>query len=169
MDIQLDEGVHLVHIKDAKAQEGCLELVQDIDIGGLGERGCRVERVECFFDAFLGVVEVQDEEILAQFPKFRCGTVETGQSLNGKHTIQGLVDIHGGQLGLVEAGNVFVGHHEDAILVFIEFFGRLGIREAVNLGFCIIAPANILGTGEGDENVVGQFLLLLQLTQCHVV
>ena len=87
MDVQLDEGVHLVHIKDAKAQEGCLELVQDIDVGGFGERGGRVERVEFFFDAFLGVVEVQDEEILAQFPKLRCGTVETGQGLYGKYTV----------------------------------------------------------------------------------
>ena len=58
--------------------------------------------------------------------------IETGQCLNRQYALEFLVHIHGGQLGLVESGKVFVGDYQQAVFVSIKLVFDMFTGEAVD-------------------------------------
>ena len=111
--------------------------MEDVHIGRLGQRGGSIEWVKGILHTLFGVVEIQHKQVLAQFLQVGRGPVKSRQCLHGQHTIQRLVDIHGAKLGLVETCQIFVGHHQYAVVVSIEVLGGFLIGETVEPCFGI--------------------------------
>ena len=70
----------------------------------------------------------------------RVDAVEPGQGLHGVEAREDLVDVHGVQERLVEAGLELLGHDEHLVVVPGEALGRLGLGEAVHLGLGVGQP-----------------------------
>ncbi|MNR30132.1 hypothetical protein D3C85_1475690 [compost metagenome] len=73
--------------------------------------------------------------------------------MHGEYVLQFLVHVHGAQLGLIEAGQVLVGHHQQAVLVGVEFVPRIGFGEAVDPRLAVLDAVDQLVAGEGDQRL----------------
>ena len=169
MDIQFHELVHLVHVEHTKGKQRSLQRMQHADICSLRQRGGGIERVKRCLDVVFRVVEVQDEQVFAQLSQVWGAPVQARQGLHGQHTCQGLVYIHGTQLRLVEACQVFVGYHQDAVVVTVKVLCRLVLRESVQLCLRILSAIDVFCSREGYQYLVGHAVLGHQLLQRVVV
>ena len=109
--------------------------MQNIDISCLRQCGGRIEWIESILNIVFRVVEIKDEEVFAQLAQIGGRTVQPRKCLHCQNACQRLVHIHRTKFGLVKTCEVFVGHHENAIIVRIELFGGLRIRESVHACF----------------------------------
>ncbi len=81
------------------------------------------------------------------------GAVEARQGLHGGQAGEGLVDVHGVELWLVESGLELFGHHHDPELVAVEALRRLRVGEAVALGLGDrLTPVGHHLPGEGHQH-----------------
>ena len=101
---------------DLHLVELVLEPVELVRVGAVLKPGLVVVGGEGRLDV-LGIVdEVEDERRLLA----GRDPVEPRQRLHGLHPVEALVDVHGLQEGLVEAGLVFLGHQQDLVVGRVE-------------------------------------------------
>ena len=70
--------------------------------------------------------------------------------------MQLLVHVHDGQLGLVEAGEKLVGHHQQAVFVAVELFFDILAGKAVEHLLGVLDAVDRLLAGEGDHRLEGR-------------
>ena len=86
--------------------------------------------------------------------------VQPGQGLYRLHPVEPLVDIHGVQQRLVEAGLVFVGHQQHLVVRRVKPFGQLCLADGLagddvlvhaGLGVFEARVRIVHGAAEGDQ------------------
>jgi len=87
------------------------EAVGQVGISTLLNDSTLVVGLECCQDVVGVVYEVEDVHPVLSGPR----AVETGEGLNGHHTVQALVDVHRAQQRLVEPHLILVGHDHDLV------------------------------------------------------
>ncbi len=90
----------------------------------------------------------------------RMGAVETRQGLHRQYACQGFVHVHRVQQRLVEAGDEFVGDHQEAIRVLLEPGRNILAREAVQVGLGFLIATDLEVARIGDDGAVRAFALL---------
>ena len=162
---QGDDGLDLVGPQHAVLVEGVAGVVEQVRVGRWGD-GRAVVGLEGGADLLGVVAEVEDERAVL----VRVDPVEPGQGLHGVQARQRLVDVHGVELRLVEAGLVLLGDDEDLVLVGVEHVGHLGLGDAVELGLGDLVAVDVELAGEGDEHAdVGVAVVVDVLGQRPVV
>ena len=118
--------LHLAGVQDVEVVQFLAGVEQHVGMGGR-RHGLAVVDGEGVADVVAVVDEIEDERSVL----VGMGPVETGQGLDCIEAGEGLVDVHGHQLGLVEAGLVLLGHHHDLVLVGVE-----PVRRSRSRGTC---------------------------------
>ena len=120
--------VHLARVQDLEVVQLVSGVEQQVGIGGR-RHSLAVIDGESIADVVAVVHEVEHERPVL----VGMGPVEAGQGLHGGESGEGLVDVHGHQLGLIETGLELLGHHHQLVLVGIEPGSGLGLGEPVGL------------------------------------
>ena len=140
--------IDLVGAQHPELVERVAGVVQQVRVRRRGD-GLAVVRLERGRDLFGVVDEVEDEGAVL----VGVGAVQPGERLHGGETGQRLVDVHGVELWLVEAGLELLGHDHDLVLVGVEPLCGLRLGELVALGFRDgVAAVERYGVGERDEH-----------------
>ena len=121
--------LHLAGVQDVEVVQVIAGVEYQVRVGGWCD-GLAVVHREGIADLVGVVDEIEDERAVL----VGVGPVEARQGLHRSEAGQGLVHVHGHQLGLVETGLELLGHHHDPVLVAVEAVGRLGFGKPVGLG-----------------------------------
>ena len=94
----------------------------------------------------------------------RSAAVQTGEGLDGLHSIEPFVDIHGVEERLIEACLIFLRDDEHLMLLGGEFLGEFGFANAAvqsDLGELLLGNVGIDDfAGEGDKSLDVRISLL---------
>ena len=127
------EVLHVVRAVDAEGFELVADVVEEVRLGGLREDGLFVVVLERREDVVGLVGEVEDHGFLL----LGVGAVEAREGLDGMDAGELLVDVHGVEKRLVEAGLELFGDHQEAALRPVESGGGLALGD-VSLRFCSV-------------------------------
>ncbi|MEE8526764.1 MAG: hypothetical protein V3T72_22755 [Thermoanaerobaculia bacterium] len=134
--------------------ELALEIVELVGVGALGEQGALVVVLEGVEDGVGVVGEVEDQSAVL----VGVGAVEPRQGLHRVDASELLVDVHGVEKRLIEAGLELLGDDQEAVGIGVEGGGGLALRHAVEAGLGVGLAVFGVGdsVGEGDQVLVGQ-------------
>ena len=138
---------------------------------GSGEQRSRIIRCKCRFDIFVCICKVQHKGFLLER---RADTVQAGERLNGRHTLQLFENIHSAELRLVKPSLILVCNQKHLVFVLVKFLRQTIFRETVHgslgiFGF-IVRELYLAGKRHQSLNVRVSLLLgivLKSLTVLH--
>ncbi|MCY1299583.1 hypothetical protein D9M70_491160 [compost metagenome] len=154
-DVQVDDAAaecfDLSLLVDEHAIQALLDVVDDVRVLDVRHLCIAVEGLERRQDLFGLVGEIDDEGLVLAGE----GAVQPRQGLHRFHAGDLLVQVHGHQLRLVEAGLVLVGHDHHPVVRGVEHLAHVAaIQTRIQVGF---AEAVILGKAGLFHIRVGHF------------
>src|SRR5262249_26277198 len=135
-EVEVDRGknVHLGVVVKVEGGEPDLKVVKEIRVNALNQKRPLVIGLEGLPDVIGLVGEVEDHRFLFA----GMNAIQAAQGLDRVDTIQPLIDVHGVEERLVEAGLELIRNDQKAIVVVLEGGGRLPLRHTVHVGFGVV-------------------------------